>query len=105
MNGLNDFQRTLDALGSIVGHDIIRGHGLSIILCLASATEAGAQMDLMTLAERTALNPVSLGRYVAVLDQAGIVQLPLSGPNASLENQIRITDEVFAQISELFASN
>jgi DNA-binding IclR family transcriptional regulator len=75
MYTLNEFRDTLVALETIVGRDIIRNNGLAIILCLVTMANAGEDINLATLAKKIDLQPNSLDRYIALLIDAGLIEL------------------------------
>ncbi len=75
MHRLNEFRDMLSGLEAIVGPDIIRSHGLAIILCIATAANLDEDIDLATLAEETDIRPASLDRYIKILKDADIIEL------------------------------
>lgn len=75
MDRLNEFRDIISGLEAIVGPDIIRSHGLAIILCLATAANLDEDIDLATLAEKLDIRPTSLDRYITILKDADIIEL------------------------------
>ena len=75
MDRLNEFRDILSGLEAIVGPDIIRSHGLAIILCLATAANLDEDIDLATLAEKIDIRPASLDRYIKILKDADVIEL------------------------------
>jgi DNA-binding IclR family transcriptional regulator len=104
MYRLNEFRDTLEGLEIIVGRDLIRNNGLAIILCLVTVANAGEEIDLASLAEKTDIQPTSLDRYVAILKDAGVIELQ---PKAVAEwgaIGISLTQRTRHQFNELLRS-
>jgi DNA-binding MarR family transcriptional regulator len=102
VNKLNEFQNILDMLGSIVGHQIIRNEGLSVILCLVGAIDAREEIDLATMSERTNIRPASLNRYIELLKHAGVVELSQNAAQDQSTIRIRLSENARQQVSQLF---
>lgn len=100
MTRLNEFQKTFDTLGSIIGHEIIRNNGLAVILCLISTIGTGEEIDLATMSERTDIGPASLARYVELLKHAGVVELAYD--TAECRSTIRLAQNTRQKVGQLF---
>lgn len=102
MTSLNEFQSTIDRLGSIVGREIIHNNGLSVIMCLASATEAGEEIDLAKMSDQTEISPTSLKRYIAMLKDAGVIEVSHGSSDDQSPPRICLAKNVRQQVSQLF---
>lgn len=102
MESLNQFRKTLDALGAIAGPEVVRSHGQEIILCLLDAHGTGEDINLATLAVRAKIGPHALKRYIGLLENAGAVLLS-GGEFAS--PRIRLSDRAIRQMRDTYPAN
>jgi DNA-binding MarR family transcriptional regulator len=104
MYRLDEFRDTLGGLEDIVGRDIIRNNGLAIILCLVAVANAGEDIDLATLAEKTDIQPTSLDRYIAILRDAGVIELQCQPETEWDTVGIRLTHSTRSQFVEMLSA-
>jgi DNA-binding IclR family transcriptional regulator len=104
MHGLNEFRDMLGGLETIVGPDIIRSNGLAIILCLLAVANAGENINLATLAQKTEIQPTSLDRYIAVLKDAGVIELHHEPEAEWGTAEISLTQRARSQFAEMLSA-
>lgn len=101
MHRLNEFRDILSGLEAIVGPDIIRSHGLAIILCLATAANLDEDIDLATLAEKIDIRPASLDRYVKILKDADVIELQREALGEWGSTSIGLTQRTRIQLDKI----
>ena len=104
MHRWNEFQDMLGGLEAIVGRDIIRSNGLAIILCLVAGASSGENINLATLAQKTDIQPTSLDRYIAILTDAGVIELHRKPEAEWGTAEISLTQRTRSQFVEMLSA-